>query len=92
MWLCRQIQTHNKMEAIANIMEFVHPNEIPGDLMIHSDAQAAIARVSHTGTGLGQDHAIWIVKAVQMTKERGCRMSIEWVLGHSGIERNKRAD
>jgi hypothetical protein len=31
------------MEAIADIMEFVNQNEIPGYLMIHSDAQAAIA-------------------------------------------------
>jgi hypothetical protein len=53
-----------KMEAIADIMEFVNQNEIPGNLMIHSDAQAASARVSHTGTGPGQDCAIRVVKAV----------------------------
>jgi hypothetical protein len=53
------------MEAIADIMEFVNQNEIPGDMIIHSDAQAAIARVSHTGTGPGQDCAIRVVKAVQ---------------------------
>jgi hypothetical protein len=47
-----------EMEAIANIMEFVNENEIPGDLTIHSGAQAAIARVSNTGTGSGQDRAI----------------------------------
>jgi hypothetical protein len=41
-----------EMEAIANIMEYVIDNEIPGDLTIHSDAHAAIARVGHTGTGL----------------------------------------
>jgi hypothetical protein len=53
-----------KMEAIADIMEFVTQNEIPGDLTIHSDVQGAIVRVSHTGTGPGQDHAIRVVKAV----------------------------
>jgi ribonuclease HI len=81
-----------EMEAIANIMAFLNQNEIPGDLTIHSDAQAAIARVSHTGTGLGQDRAIRVVKAVQKRKERGWRTSIEWVLCHSGIEGNERAD
>jgi hypothetical protein len=55
----------DEMEAIADIMEFVNQNEIPGDLTIHSDSQAAIARVSHTGTGPGHDRAIWVVKAVQ---------------------------
>jgi hypothetical protein len=32
-----------EVEAIANLMEFVIDNEIPGDLTIHSDAQVAIA-------------------------------------------------
>jgi hypothetical protein len=63
------------MEAIADIMEFVNQNEIPGDLTIHSDAQAAIARVSHTGTGPGQDRAIRVVKAVQ--KKEGTRLEDE---------------
>jgi hypothetical protein len=42
-----------EMEAIANIMECVVNNEIPGDITIHSDAQAAIARVRHTGPSPG---------------------------------------
>jgi hypothetical protein len=49
------------MEAIADSMEFVNQNEIPGDLTIYSDAQEAIARVSHTGTGPGQARAIRVV-------------------------------
>jgi ribonuclease HI len=81
-----------EMEAIADIMEFINQNEIPGDLTIHSDAQAAIASVRHTGTGRGQDRAIWVVKAVQNRKERGWRTSIEWVLGHSGVEGNEHDD
>jgi ribonuclease HI len=81
-----------EMEAIADIMEIVNQNEIPGDLTIHSDAQPAIARVSHTGTGPGQGRAIRVVKAVQTRKERGWRTSIEWVLGHSAIVGNERAD
>jgi hypothetical protein len=60
-----------EMEAIADVMEFVNQNEIPGDLTIYSDAQAAIARVSHTGTGPAQDRAIRVVKAVQKERNGG---------------------
>jgi hypothetical protein len=42
-----------EMEAISDIMEYAIDNQIPGDLTIHSDAQAAISRVGHTGTGPG---------------------------------------
>jgi ribonuclease HI len=88
----RQYETafDSEMEAIA-IMEFVN-KEIPGDLTIHLDAQVAIARVGHAGTGPGQDRAIRVVKAAQKWKERGWRTSIEWVPSHSGIEGNERAD
>jgi hypothetical protein len=39
-----------KIEAIADIVDFVNQNEIPGDVTIDSDVQATIARVSYTGT------------------------------------------
>jgi ribonuclease HI len=81
-----------KMEAIADILEFVNKDDIPSDLTIHLDAQVAIARVGHAGTGPGQDRAIRVVKAAQKWKERGWRTSIEWVPSHSGIEGNERAD
>jgi hypothetical protein len=80
------------MEAIADITEFVNQNEIPGDLAIHADAQATIARVSVTGTGPGEDRAILVVTAAPKRMERSWRTNIEWVLGHPGIQGNVRAD
>jgi hypothetical protein len=66
-----------EIEAIADIMEFVNQNKIHGDVTIYSHVQAALVRVSHTGTGPGQDRAIRVIKAVQKRKERGWRTSIE---------------
>jgi ribonuclease HI len=81
-----------EMEAIADIMECAIDNQIPGDLTIHSDAQAAISRVGHTGTGPGQDRALRVVQAVQRRPRQGWRTRIEWVPGHSGSVGNERAD
>jgi hypothetical protein len=80
-----------EVEAIADILEYVTRNQIAGDVTIYSDAQAAIARVGHTGTGPGQDRAIRVVKAVQHRAAQGWRTCIEWVPGHTGIAGNERA-
>jgi hypothetical protein len=53
-----------EMEAIADTIEYAIDNQIPGDLTIHSDAQAAISRVGNIETGPGQDRAIRVVQAV----------------------------
>jgi hypothetical protein len=58
-----------EMDSIADIIEFVNQNKISGDLTIHSDADGVIARVSHTGTGPGQDRPRRVVTAVQKRKE-----------------------
>jgi hypothetical protein len=59
---------------------------------IHSDAQAAIARVAHTGTGPGQDRATRVVKAVKDRSAQGWRTCVERVPCHTGIAGNERAD
>jgi hypothetical protein len=86
-----QMVFDGEVEEFANLMEFVVDNEIPGDLTIYSDAQAAIARVGHTGTGPGKERAIRVVKAVQERYQRGWRTRIDWVPGHTGIAGNGRA-
>jgi hypothetical protein len=80
------------MESIAEFMDLVDANQIAGDMTIHSEAQAAIARVSHNRTGPAQGSAIRVVKSVQRRKDRGWWTRIEWVPGYSGIDGNERAN
>jgi hypothetical protein len=54
-----------KIEEMADIIEYAFDNQIPGELTIQSDAQAAICRLGHIGTGPGQDRAPRGVQAVQ---------------------------
>jgi hypothetical protein len=75
-----------ELEAIANIMKYVIDNGILCDLTIHSDAQAAIARVGYTGTGPGKGQAIRVVKAAQERHQRGWRIRIDWVPVIQGLQ------
>jgi hypothetical protein len=81
-----------EVEAIADILEYINRNQILGDVTIHSDAQAATARVGHRGTGRGKDCAIRVVKAVDGRLARGWTTCIEWVPGHTGFASNECAD
>jgi ribonuclease HI len=81
-----------EVEAIPDILEHVTRNQIVGDVTIHSDVQAAITRVCHTGIGPGQDRAIRVVQAVQHRVAQGWRISMEWVPGHTWITGNERAN
>jgi ribonuclease HI len=80
------------MEAIADLMEYVTDNEIPGNFAVHSKSQAAIARVGQTGPGPRQDRAIRDVKAVKYQLTCGWHTCIEWVLGYTGMIGNERVD
>jgi hypothetical protein len=88
--MSREFETafDGELEAIADILEYIIMNQIPGDITINSDAQAAIARVGHTGIGPGQDRALRVVKAVKHRWALGRRTKIELVLGHSGCGKN----
>jgi hypothetical protein len=73
-----------EVEAIANILQYMIDNEIPGNLTIHSDLQA--------GTAPGQELVIRVVKAVQIPHQRGWHTQIDWVPGYIRIAANERAD
>jgi ribonuclease HI len=81
-----------EIKVIADIMEYAIDNQIPGNLTIHSDAQASISRVEHTGTRTGQGRAVRVVQAVQRRIKQDWCTRIEWALGYSGIEGNETAD
>jgi hypothetical protein len=80
------------MEAFADLMEYVMDNAIAGNIAVHSDSRAAIARVGHIGPGPGQGRAIRVVKAVKHRLTRGWHTSMVGVSGHTGFIGNERAD
>jgi hypothetical protein len=53
-----------ELETIADIMAYAIDNQIPGDLIIHSNAQAGIFLLGYTGTGPDPDRALRVVQAV----------------------------
>src|SRR4029077_10791816 len=49
-------------------------------------------RLSHAEPGAGQALAIRAHRAAQTIRNRGQKVTVQWVPGHSGIEGNERAD
>jgi hypothetical protein len=69
-----------KWRRLLTLWSYAIDNQIPGNLAIHSDAQAAILCVRHTGTGLGQDQAIRVVQTVQRRLKQIWRTRIQGIL------------
>jgi hypothetical protein len=71
-----------EMEPIADIMKYVIDNQIPGNLTIHSDAQATRSHIGHIGTGPGQDRA---VRVVQTYSSASGKVGVRGLNGFQGI-------
>jgi hypothetical protein len=74
------------IEGIADIVEFVKQNEVLRNLTIHPDTQTAVAQVSHTGTGRGQNCAIRFIKANQKRKKEYGGRALNWSLVIQGFQ------
>lgn len=65
-------------------------NQRPVTILL--DSQAAIARLRHTQPGPGQ---VLVIQAHAIAKKlhtQGHQPTIQWVLGHAGVEGNEKAD
>jgi hypothetical protein len=74
------------------MIEYVFANQIPGDVPIYSDTQAAISGLGNIGIAPHQDGVIRVVQAVQYKTLQGWHIRIDQVPGHSRIVRNPIAD
>jgi ribonuclease HI len=88
-----QLVYNGELEGIAIAVEFASQIAYPGvNINIYSDNQAGLYRLKTPSDNPGQSHQIRVWKSARDAKEKGAKIALNWVPGHTEVIGNEKAD
>lgn len=88
-----QLVYNGELEGIARALEYAGGLDVTGrDIRVYADNQAALYRLQNPSGSAGQQWQLRAIRASQRARNKGNKVSINWVPGHMDVLGNEEAD